>query len=826
LFIYLQKLGKKYPNFMKLRLLFILPFFIPQLLFAQNIINGRVLDARTHEPLPFVNIMLKNTTIGTTTDGEGKFEIKTKKSANELIIRYLGYEMLTIKAIANMEIMLQEARQELAEVTIRFNNPAHRIIENAIKNKPQNDPEKLTSFTYKAYIKGVITTNGKAADSSTKRLRKIAKRLKDSELYVNESLVNRQFMNPNLSKETIVASRTSGAKNSTILATTNLLLQPFSFYADFITFQGRRIQEIMRFVNPITKGSTKLYDFYLADTLINAHDSTFVIEFTPQKGRNFSGLKGVIHINSEDFAIEYVEAEPAEKSLLLSVKMEQTYEKTQGKWFPAELFSEWILPEFKIGNTNLVYRISTKIQEPQLNLLLKSSDFDENSVVIDADATFKKGTFWQENRTDSLTIREKNTFEYYQKINPFKRFYAMASVNLAEWFLAGAIPLGRYLDLSTQNLFDANIYEGTRPTLNVLTSPNFSKLVRLDGKLGYGFNDQAWKYEGRVRLHFNELQSTKLSFSYRYDISEPSNVQYFIWNFPQIPYELVRTFLISRADWLNQYKAELNFRALKHGTFSLSFTDETRSPSYDYMFLKNNDIAMRKSFHISEAGVGLRWAYGEKFAQIGRGSIITDVPSPVISIHAAHGFMDFLGGQFDYMKVNAKIEFTQKSPRFGETYVSLSAGKTWGDLPYPYLYNGRGSKAGIFTPIIWTANHFNTMGLYEFVSDQYLNVFLTHNFKNLLFKPRVAWFRPEISIINAFAIGSLRNPENHKGVEIKTLEKGYFETGLTIDNIYRQKVGKLFYLGGGVGTFYRWGANRLPNQEDNLTYRLVWNIGF
>ena len=75
------------------------------------------------------------------------------------------------------------------------------------------------------------------------------------------------------------------------------------------------------------------------------------------------------------------------------------------------------------------------------------------------------------------------------------------------------------------------------------------------------------------------------------------------------------------------------------------------------------------------------------------------------------------------------------------------------------------------------------------------------------------------------AFGSLRNPERHIGVPIKTLEKGYFESGLAVDNLYRQKF-KLFYLGVGVGAFYRWGANRLPEEADNFTYRLVWNIGF
>jgi hypothetical protein len=37
---------------------------------------------------------------------------------------------------------------------------------------------------------------------------------------------------------------------------------------------------------------------------------------------------------------------------------------------------------------------------------------------------------------------------------------------------------------------------------------------------------------------------------------------------------------------------------------------------------------------------------------------------------------------------------------------------------------------------------------------------------------------------------------------------------------------KLFYVGAGIGVFRRWGANELPNNQDNWAYRLVWNVRF
>jgi hypothetical protein len=235
---------------------------------------------------------------------------------------------------------------------------------------------------------------------------------------------------------------------------------------------------------------------------------------------------------------------------------------------------------------------------------------------------------------------------------------------------------------------------------------------------------------------------------------------------------------------------------------------------------------MNNLLHASIFTLGYRLAIGEKFSQVGRGSIISEVPKLVLLLNYDQGIMGFLTGAYQFSKINAKLEYTHKSTRFGDTFINFSAGKVFGDVPYTYLYNSRGSKISNAFPLVWAANHFNTMGLYEFTSDQYSTLFITQNLKELLWKTNVSWSKPNLSLIQGFTIGSLKNKENHQGIEIKSLEKGYFESGMTVDNIVRVKLGKLFYLGAGGGVFYRWGANSLPQQNQNLTYRVVWNVGF
>jgi Family of unknown function (DUF5686)/CarboxypepD_reg-like domain len=806
---------------------FILPllFFGISLGLKAQVISGQIFDARSKEPLPFVSVTIKNTTKGTSSREDGSFSITVPSRDTELIFSSLGYFPKVLKASKVGEVYLEEKDNQLNEITVHYINPAHRIIDAAIRNKPFNDPEQFPSFRYEVYHKSIVTADIDSLNPN----KKLGKILQNSDLFVNESYATRQFIRPNLSKEIITASRTSGTK-STLFTSLTPLLQQFGFYRDFIQFQGRQLQEQLIFVNPLAAGATNRYDFALTDTLITQPgDSTFVIEYEPMKNSNFEGLKGVLHIHSGDFALQYVEAEPAEKASL-HFRLEQNYEKIDEKrWFPTDISAEWLLSEFKIGGQSLRFKIRSSIKNVQINIPIATTDFDENALEIKAEAVYQDENFWKTHRPDSLSVRDKNTYLYHKSMSLAKKIKQTAVLNASEWFVSGIVPLSRHLDLSIQNLFDANTYEGIRPTINILTNESFSKFVRLDVKAGYGFNDRAFKYEGRVRFNLNEKSKMKLSLQYRSDISEPGNVQYFIWNSPQIPYELIRTFQIAKADSLSQFKAELNFRALRYATFSVSFTDEIRKPTYNYTYhnpMHDPMNPLMNDFHTSEIGVGFRYAYGEQFSQVGRGSIITAIPSPTFALHLAQGVLYFPEGKTSYTKVNARVEYNIKTPSLGETFINLTAGKTWGDVPYPYLYNGRGGKAEGGN-LIWIANHFNTMGLYEFTSDQYANLFLTHSFGSLLSKPKTKWFRPDVSVFQGVAIGSLTNDQQaHTGIDFKTLEKGYLESGMMIDNIYRQRFLKLFYVGAGIGVFRRWGANELANNQDNWAYRLVWNVRF
>src|SRR3954465_6593180 len=93
---------------------FLFLFFYSVLSFAQNYtISGKVFDSESKEPLPFVPVLIKGTTVGGTTDFDGNFSITTTKLGDSIVASYVSYKKLTrvIKRgenqIVNMPMVLE-----------------------------------------------------------------------------------------------------------------------------------------------------------------------------------------------------------------------------------------------------------------------------------------------------------------------------------------------------------------------------------------------------------------------------------------------------------------------------------------------------------------------------------------------------------------------------------------------------------------------------------------------------------------------------------------------------------------------------------------------
>jgi hypothetical protein len=117
-----------------LRLYFVIVlFFLSASAFGQEIIKGIVVDSATFRPLPFVNIQLKNSRKGTTSDQQGNFSILGNRQ-DTLLFSIVGYSRLELP-LYDYEtglIPIAEQATELQAITIidsRYKNPYEGMFE-------------------------------------------------------------------------------------------------------------------------------------------------------------------------------------------------------------------------------------------------------------------------------------------------------------------------------------------------------------------------------------------------------------------------------------------------------------------------------------------------------------------------------------------------------------------------------------------------------------------------------------------------------------------------------------------------------------------------
>ena len=91
--------------------------FVGMTAFAQNTVQGTVLDAANGEPIIGASILEIGTTNGTITDFDGNFVLNVKEGA-KLSISYMGYKTQELDAKGTLNVKLSEDTEVLDEVVV------------------------------------------------------------------------------------------------------------------------------------------------------------------------------------------------------------------------------------------------------------------------------------------------------------------------------------------------------------------------------------------------------------------------------------------------------------------------------------------------------------------------------------------------------------------------------------------------------------------------------------------------------------------------------------------------------------------------------------
>ena len=84
--------------------------FTSQVIFGQYVITGRITDGSNGDPVPFANVTLKGANLGTTTNFDGIYTLKSKFLTDSLFVTFVGFKTrykVIDKTAANQTINAQ-----------------------------------------------------------------------------------------------------------------------------------------------------------------------------------------------------------------------------------------------------------------------------------------------------------------------------------------------------------------------------------------------------------------------------------------------------------------------------------------------------------------------------------------------------------------------------------------------------------------------------------------------------------------------------------------------------------------------------------------------
>ena len=236
-------------------------------------VRGRVTDASTGLPLQFASVVFSGTTVGITTDEQGIYALETRDTTARIEVSIVGYAPQSRRVergtFSQVDFALDPVRFDIGQVVITpGDNPAHPILEEVVRRRPQNDPEYYDTYCCTTYTKMELDLTNLRPSFRSKRLQRnfgfIFSYMDTSALtgaaylpaMISESSAELYHSrSPQFTREVIRASRISGVENSEAVAQfTGGMHGDVNFYDNFIDLFD------VRFASPLASGGRTYYD--------------------------------------------------------------------------------------------------------------------------------------------------------------------------------------------------------------------------------------------------------------------------------------------------------------------------------------------------------------------------------------------------------------------------------------------------------------------------------------------------------------------------------------------------------------------------------------
>jgi Family of unknown function (DUF5686)/CarboxypepD_reg-like domain len=824
-----------------MKLICLLSLFFTLTIQAQFQINGIVTDSN-NKPLPFATITTSDN-INTITDVDGKFIFKPSANASSFSVSYIGFQtkIVPITTKRYYLISLAQKTDDLKEVVISNENPALTIIKKVIENKNKNNPQKkLSSFEYKSYNKLIVTANPDSIDGridstaaykdfNKKRINidssdyKFKEIITKQHLFQTEKVSQYQF-GYNKLKETILGTKIAGFKQP-IYEVIAFNLQSISIYDNkYELFETK-------YENPISNSAPANYNYKILDTVNIKGRETYMIYFKNKQKRRSSGLEGVLYIDKENFAI--AKAVMRIKGVLdISGIHEFDYVPSEKIWFQSNTTFKIVKgkndDDIKIlggtiqfdGDVEENFERRKKSASDFTYLLSESNNFDihyntntpiKNPALymeITEDASKKPEEFWNQYRKESLDLKSQKTYQLIDSISIKRRIESR--LGFGRKIINGYIPIGP-VDLDLKKIVSYNNYEGFRLGLGGITNDRFSKNFRIEGYSAYGTKDGEVKYSLGTGVLLDKSSNTWVNAYYTDDVREIASTVFAVDKRVFKIYD-PRPINISTFYKYVGWKANVQSKIIPKTEAVFELARNHIEPQFDYLFNYNGKLY--SDYVMTTAMVSIVWAPFSDFMQTPTGRTESDKRFPRFTFQYTQSLPNVLENDFTFGKIDFKTEYEKKYLNGQKTSLLLQGGYAMGDVPLTHLYNtmpNNLTKETVVQRITFAGrNSFETMYFNEFFSSQYIFFQIKHGFDRIRILKKV---RPSLVLVTRMAWGNMKNPEQHVGPTYKTLDRGFFESGIELNKIYK---------GFGLGGFYRYGPNQLLKFEDNIAVKISY----
>lgn len=714
-------------------------------------VKGEITDAKTGEPLPFVNVAFVGKNVGTTTDFNGKYYLDTKWGSDKISASFMGYEAMEKSVIQGhnqtIDFALESKHIKLQEVTVKAKkgryknreNPAVTLIKKVVEHRESNRKEGFDHYQYDKYEKVQIDLNNITEKFMN---RSVFKKYGFMWQYVDTSKVNGKpylplyltekkstvYMrkSPERQKEINYGIKTVGFEDFMDEEGIDYFME--KIYQDIDIYDNTILLMEKQFKSPISNIAPVSYKYFILDTVDLGGIDCVKLAFQPRNKADLAFRGDMWIALDSSYAVKKVDMRITRNSNINFVSdLEVSQEFEYSKELNWHIVKDHMTIDYNMlsnsmgmyGKKTVTYKDIVIDQPAHDSIWAEPAQF-----VVLENARDQNDEFWDNARHEELNKNEKGVYEMTSELKELPAF--KRAMNIAFLIISGYYEVGPFDVGPLWNAVSVNPVEHWRFRLALRTNKKMSEKFEIKTYVAYGLDDRKekrWKFAVGGSYFFSRRPYHQITAEFQRDLQIPGQALLLASD--------DNIFLSATTGQANLrvYYDSYRLKYLKEWGFGLGISLNAEHRRREAAgALTFDPIDGPKQVVTSEVGVSVRYAPNIKYYE-GRSSRVPMLNKyPILDLNYSYGIPNVFGSQNEYHRIGFRLfkRFYISPLGFGDS--QWEGGLMVGRIPFPLLFIHRGNQTFFHDP-----NTFNMMNWFEFVSDKYMSFDYRHHFNGFFF---------------------------------------------------------------------------------------------